>query len=101
MGDDKAEVDRVFHALGDPTRRRILKMLSERPHSVKGLAGPLGITHRRRPAIAVARKSRLGRYRKIGRVRTCQMIRQGLAAGGRWIEACRPIWSRRLDRLGF
>ena len=100
MGEDKAEVDRVFHALGDPTRRRILKMLSERPHSVKGLAGPLGIT-----LTAVAQqlqlleKAGLVRTEKIGRVRTCRMTRR--AGGGRpWIEACRPIWSRRLDRLG-
>jgi DNA-binding transcriptional ArsR family regulator len=36
MEDDTHEDDRVFHALGDPTRRKILKMLSVRPHSVKG-----------------------------------------------------------------
>jgi DNA-binding transcriptional ArsR family regulator len=101
MGDDKAEIDRVFHALGDPTRRRILMMLSERPHSVKGLAEPLGIT-----LTAVAQqlqlleKAGLVGTEKIGRVRTCRIDPAGLALAGRWIEACRPIWSRRLDRLG-
>ena len=40
----KPAVDRVFHALGDPTRRAILEKLSEGPISVSRLAEPLGIT---------------------------------------------------------
>ena len=101
MEEDAGEADRVFHALGDPTRRRILRMLSVRPHSVKGLAEPLGIT-----LTAVAQhlqlleKAGLVRTEKIGRVRTCRIEPGGLAVAGRWIEACRPEWSRKLDRLG-
>jgi DNA-binding transcriptional ArsR family regulator len=76
-------------------------MLSVRPHSVKGLAEPLGIT-----LTAVAQqlqlleKAGLVRTEKVGRVRTCRIDPDGLAVAGRWIEACRPEWSRRLDRLG-
>src|ERR1700681_848693 len=42
--DMQVDIDRVFHALGDPTRRAIVERLSERPHSVSSLAAPLGIT---------------------------------------------------------
>jgi DNA-binding transcriptional ArsR family regulator len=99
---DRSEegVDRIFHALGDPTRRKILRMLSARPHSVKGLAEPLGIT-----LTAVAQqlqlleKSGLVRTEKLGRVRTCQIEPDGLLAARDWIDTCRPVWSRRLDRL--
>ena len=34
-------IDRLFHALGDPTRRAILDRLSEGPVSVSHLATPL------------------------------------------------------------
>lgn len=101
MEEDAGEAGRVFHALGDPTRRRILRMLSVRPHSVKGLAEPLGIT-----LTAVAQqlqlleKAGLVRTEKTGRVRTCRIDPGGLAVAGQWIEACRPEWSRKLDRLG-
>src|SRR6185369_1517917 len=40
----RLEVARVFHALGDPTRRAIVETLSERPQSVSHLATPLAIT---------------------------------------------------------
>jgi hypothetical protein len=36
-------IDRVFHALGDPTRRAIVEKLSEGPISVSRLAAPLSI----------------------------------------------------------
>lgn len=101
MEADAPEAGRVFHALGDPNRRRILRMLSVRPHSVKGLAEPLGIT-----LTAVAQQLQLlenaglVRTEKVGRVRTCRVDPDGLAVAGRWIEACRAEWSRKLDRLG-
>ena len=94
-------VDRVFHALGDPTRRAILEKLSEGPISVSGLAGPLEITlaavvqH-----LQVLEKSGLVHTEKAGRVRTCRMEPQGLGIIERWIGDRRSLWERRLDRLG-
>ena len=100
MSEPWSQADRVFHALGDPTRRRILKMLSARPHSVKGLAAPLGIT-----LTAVAQQLRLLEEaglvstEKLGRVRTCRMEPSGLEVAQQWIGECRTAWARRLDRL--
>lgn len=94
-------MERVFHALGDPTRRAIVERLSEGPASVSGLAAPLGIT-----LTAVAQhlqvlvESGLARTEKRGRVRTCSIETAGLGALERWILERRSGWERRLDRLG-
>jgi len=95
------DLDRLFHALGDPTRRAILDMLSERPLSVSRLAEPLGIT-----LTAVAQhlqlleESGLARTEKVGRVRTCRIEPTGFAILENWIRAHRTTWERKFDRLG-
>lgn len=95
------EIARLFHALGDPTRRAILDRLSERPHSVSQLAEPLGITL---TAVAqhlqILEECGLARTEKVGRVRTCQIASEGLNALEGWIRAHRTTWERRMDRLG-
>jgi DNA-binding transcriptional ArsR family regulator len=99
--DGKIDIERVFHALGDPTRRIIVEMLSTRPHSVSGLAAPLGITL---TAVAqhlqVLESCGLVRTEKLGRVRTCSMATAGLAALEQWVRDRRSPWERKLDRLG-
>lgn len=96
----KPTIDRVFHALGDPTRRAILERLSAGPSSVSVLAEPLGITL---TAVAqhlqVLEESGLARTEKIGRVRTCSINSAGLDLLQQWLTARRGIWDRRLDRL--
>jgi DNA-binding transcriptional ArsR family regulator len=94
-------IDAVFHALGDPTRRAIMERLSEGPISVSRLAEPLAITlaavvqH-----LQVLEKSGLVHTEKAGRVRTCCIQPAGLSAAERWINERRSFWERRLDRLG-
>jgi DNA-binding transcriptional ArsR family regulator len=94
-------IDRVFHALGDPTRRAILDRLSEGPLSVSRLATPLAITL---TAVAqhlqVLEESGLVHTEKVGRVRTCQIETAGFSALEQWISNHRSMWERRLDRLG-
>jgi DNA-binding transcriptional ArsR family regulator len=94
-------VNRIFHALGDPMRRALVEKLSEGPISVSRLAEPFDITlaavvqH-----LQVLEKSGLVRTEKIGRVRTCRIEPAGLSAAEQWIVDRRTIWERRLDRLG-
>jgi len=96
----RAQVDRVFHALGDPTRRAIVEKLSAGAISVSSLAKPLDITlaavvqH-----LQVLERSGLVRTNKMGRVRTCHIEPKGLSIVERWIEERRSLWERRLDRL--
>lgn len=101
MPSQKPNIDRVFQALGDPTRRAIVEKLSEGPISVSELAKPLDMTlaavvqH-----LQVLEESGLVRTEKVGRVRTCSIEPAGLAAAAQWIADRRSIWERRLDRLG-
>ena len=97
----KASADRVFHALGDPTRRALVEALSRGPVSVSQLAAPLAITlaaviqH-----IQVLQESGLVRTVKSGRVRMCEIEPAGLAAVEDWVRERRASWERRFDRLG-
>jgi DNA-binding transcriptional ArsR family regulator len=94
-------VDRVLHALADPTRRVIVERLSLGPATVSELAKPLPMSL---PAVLqhlqVLETSGLVRSEKIGRVRTCQVEPAALRPVERWIGARRSSWERRLDRLG-
>lgn len=101
MSSPKVSIDRIFYALGDPTRRAIVEKLGDGPRSVSQLAAPLGITL---TAVAqhlqVLEESRLARTEKVGRVRSCQIDPAGFAVLEKWIRDRRSIWERRLDRLG-
>jgi DNA-binding transcriptional ArsR family regulator len=96
-----ADIDRVFHALGDPTRRSILDSLVERPASVSKLAGPLGITltaviqH-----LEILEDAGLVLTEKVGRVRVCRIEPGGFRALEQWIREHKTAWEQRLDRLG-
>ncbi len=97
----KVDVGRLFHALGDPTRRSILDRLSERPHSVSQLAAPLGITLTAvTQHLAILEEAGLACTEKLGRVRTCRIASHGFDALERWVREHRTEWELRMDRLG-
>ena len=96
-----AEVDRLFHALGDPTRRAILDRLTQAPSSISALAAPLGITLTAvSQHLGVLEASGLARSEKTGRVRTCRLETAGFDRLQHWIDEHRNAWARRLDALG-
>jgi len=94
-------LNRVFHALADPSRRSIVDQLVRGPASVSALAEPLRMSL---PAVLqhlqVLEKSGLVRTEKVGRVRTCRIEVAALQPAERWIHERRAGWERRLDRLG-
>ena len=95
------EIDHLFQALADPSRRVIVERLSRGPASVSELARPLPMSL---PAVVqhiqVLETSGLVRSQKIGRVRTCEIEPAALRPVEQWITARRSNWERRLDRLG-
>lgn len=101
MASSRKNVDRIFHALGDPTRRTIVERLSRGPTSVSLLAKPLQITlaavvqH-----LQVLEGSGLVHTEKSGRVRTCRIEPAGFSVAEQWFAERRSLWERRLDRLG-
>ena len=93
MPDKQPDIQRIFHALGDPTRRAIVERLGAGPISVSRLAEPLNMTlaavvqH-----LQILEQSGLVRTEKIGRVRTCRINPKGLDAIQQWVEERRSIW---------
>ncbi len=101
MAKRKIDVDRLFHALGDPTRRAILDRLTQGPLSVSALAEPLGVTLTAvMQHLQILEDARLAATEKLGRVRTCRIEPAGFNALDQWIRDHRGAWERRLDRLG-
>jgi DNA-binding transcriptional ArsR family regulator len=100
MPNYKVELDDVFHALADPTRRAVVERLCRGPASVKELAQPFAMAL---PSFAqhldVLERCGLVRSRKSGRVRTCRLAPRPLAAAEHWMERQRAHWERRLDQL--
>jgi DNA-binding transcriptional ArsR family regulator len=101
MARRKPDIDRVFHALGDPTRRALLEKLTHGPVSVSKLAEPLAITlaavvqH-----LQILEECGLVQTEKTGRVRTCRIEPVGLDVAAEWLKKRRSAWEQRLDRLG-
>jgi DNA-binding transcriptional ArsR family regulator len=97
----RAQVERVFDALGDPTRRAILERMSQAPIPASQLVKPLGMTlagvvqH-----LQILEAAGLIHSRKVGRVRTCQIKPKGLALARQWLADRQAQWERRLDALG-
>lgn len=101
MGAALRKTDRLFNALGDPTRRAIVEKLSRGPSTVSKLAGPLSITITAvRQHLDVLEECGLVRTEKVGRVRTCAFETKGLAVLETWINDQRSMWDQALDRLG-
>ena len=95
------QIDKVFHALGDRTRRAIVERVSQGPISVSKLVEPLGISlaavvqH-----LQILEDSGLVHSEKVGRVRTCQIEPRGFSLAEKWIGERRSMWERHLDKLG-
>lgn len=100
MAKQDPTLDRLFAALGDPTRRAILARLARGPASVSELAAPHGM----------ALPSFLGHLRKLeaaglvvtakqGRVRQCRLDPGAFAPATGWLAEQRAAWEGRLDRF--
>lgn len=95
------QIDDVFRALADTSRRSIVERLAVGDKTVSELARPLAMTL---PAViqhlAVLEASGLVRSRKTGRVRTCSLDRTVFDRAEQWFVERRLTWNERLDRLG-
>jgi DNA-binding transcriptional ArsR family regulator len=95
-----APIDAVFRALSDATRRNVVERLGQKPISVSDLAArypmalPSFVEH-----MKVLEKSGLVRSRKIGRVRTYELVPNRLKLAESWLEKQLRFWEQRLDQL--
>jgi DNA-binding transcriptional ArsR family regulator len=94
------ELDAVFTALADPTRRRILVRLAQGPASVGELAQPFTMSP---PAISkhlrVLERAGLLQRQRDGRVHRIAIDARPLLSASEFIERYRIFWEDTLEQL--
>jgi DNA-binding transcriptional ArsR family regulator len=100
MAQYSSQLDGVFQALADPTRRAVLGRLGTGPASIGELAAPFEMAL---PSfmkhIRYLENTGLIRTHKTGRVRTCTLERKSFDVIETWLSEQRSIWEGRADRL--
>ena len=90
----------IYDALADPTRRRILDLLRERPRLVGELTDLLEISQ---PGVSkhlrMLRKVGLVQVRKDAQRRWYELRPEPLAELDAWLASYRHLWDDRFDRL--
>lgn len=99
MVEDQA-LDEMFHALSDPTRRAMLKSLSQSQRTVGELAAPFAITLAAASKhIKVLERAGLVSRNVQGRTHMCSLDARPMHAGMEWIRHYEKFWTGRLDAL--
>jgi len=100
MPNQAEQLNQVFRALADPTRRAVLKRLSRGPVPTLELARPFDMAL---PSftqhLGILETCGLVKSTKTGRVRTYVLAPGSLRAAERWMKQQRKFWERRLDQL--
>jgi DNA-binding transcriptional ArsR family regulator len=98
---ESPDLNLMFQALADPTRRAMVDRMTRGPASVSDLARPFAMTLAAvMQHLKVLEQSGLVRTQKEGRVRTCRIDPAALRTAEDWIAERRTTWESRLDRLG-
>lgn len=97
---DEPQLDALFRALSDPTRRDIVARLSAGEATVKELAEPYAMSMQAvSQHIRVLERSGLISQGRQRQTRPCRLEAAALEAAVSWIEESRRRWSDRMDRL--
>lgn len=94
------DLNLIFQALGDPTRRSILRNVSTRERTVMELAKPF---HMSLAAVSkhlkVLERAKLIRREKRGSFSHVHLNAEALRNAQQWIDEYRKFWDIRLDSL--
>lgn len=95
------DLDTVFTAVSDPTRRGILERLGRREASITELAEAFDMTLTgMKKHVSVLEDAGLVQTRKVGRVRTCSLGPRRMTAEAAWITKYHQMVEAQLDSLG-
>ncbi|MDP1961413.1 MAG: metalloregulator ArsR/SmtB family transcription factor [Reyranella sp.] len=95
-----ATLDRVFHALADPTRRAMLRKLAAGERTVGELAEPFDMSFAAAAKhVKVLEEAGLLSRTIEGRTHHCRLEARALAEADRWIAYYQRFWTGRLDAL--
>jgi DNA-binding transcriptional ArsR family regulator len=96
----ESQLDDVFGALSDPTRRAILARLSKGDALVTELAEPFAISLAAvSKHVRVLEQAGLVHRTVTGREHRCALSPRPLRAAADWVEHYRAFWETRLDAL--
>jgi len=94
------ELDSMFHALADPTRREIIRLLAPNPKSVSEVAKPFNISL---PAITkhvkVLEKADIITREKVGRQNFLSLNPESLKEMSRYLTFYKDFWNTQFDSL--
>lgn len=94
------DLNQVFAALADPTRRAIVARLANGEATVNELAEPFEMTQ---PSISkhlkVLERAGLISRSRAAQTRPCRLEPAALSEAANWIEAYRSLWEASFDRL--
>lgn len=95
-----AELDRIFSALADPTRRAILRALTRRPATINEIAKPFSVSlNAVSKHVMVLERAGLLRREINGREHHCWIEPRPLHEAEQWLEYYRQFWEQRMDAL--
>lgn len=97
---DKEQLDTIFYALSDPTRREMVRLLATKEHTVTELAAPFDMSL---PAVSkhikVLETAGLLNRTVQGRVHYCRLTPETLVIAQEWLHFYERFWNRQLDAL--
>jgi DNA-binding transcriptional ArsR family regulator len=96
----RGKLDHVFLALGDPTRRAILRGLARHPATINQIAKPFSVSlNTISKHVMVLERVGLVRREIRGREHHCFIDPRPLREADLWLEHYRQFWEQRLDAL--
>ena len=100
MVQQEAVLDRLFHALADPTRRKMLAHLANAPRNIGELAAPHAMSFTAASKhVRVLEHAGLVKRRIEGRAHVLKLEPKAMKTAERWISERRAIWERQFDQL--
>ncbi|MCU1547833.1 MAG: ArsR family transcriptional regulator [Arthrobacter sp.] len=94
------ELDRLFQAFADATRRDIVARVTAGEYSVSGLAALYAMSFAAvQKHVAVLERASLVTKEKCGREQIVRVHREGLRKAQRLLDEYETIWRQRADRI--
>ncbi len=95
-----AELDRIFQALSDSTRRSILRRVAERELTISDIAAPYDLTFAAvSKHLKVLEQARLIGRRKDGSFQMIRLNPEAMKTADEWLRFYQHFWTARLDAL--
>jgi len=96
----RLELDHVFSAVADPTRRAILQALAEQPATITEIAKPFPVSlNAVSKHVMVLERAGLVRREVHGREHVCRLEPRPLQEATLWLEHYLQFWEARMDAL--